>query len=123
METFKFEHIHLYSPDPYKTAEFYVETFGAENIGSNTDSKGRTIVDLMMNGINIKISHPWERDSKIGHSLDHFGFITENLDAAIAELKSKGINFVMEKTNVPTANISFLTGPEAVLIEVVEKTK
>jgi hypothetical protein len=28
----------------------------------------------------------------------------------------------MEKTPVPTANISFLTGPEDVLIEVIEKT-
>jgi catechol 2,3-dioxygenase-like lactoylglutathione lyase family enzyme len=123
MQNLRFDHIHLYSSDPHKTAEFYVKTLGAKQLGSNTDFEGRTVVDLIMNGINVKISHPWEPGSQVEHSLDHFGMITDNLDAAIAELKSQGVKFVMEKTSVPTANISFFTGPEEVLIEVVENAK
>jgi predicted enzyme related to lactoylglutathione lyase len=121
MAKFKFDHIHLYSSDPHKTAEFYVKTFGAEKIGSNTDPKGRTMVDLRMNGVNIKISHPWDPAVKDFRSLDHFGVVTDNLDAAIAELKSRGTKFVMEKTSVPVADIAFFTGPENILIEVVEE--
>jgi lactoylglutathione lyase len=121
MASFKFDHIHVYSPDPHKSAEFYIKTFGAEKTGSNTDPKGRTIVDLMMNGVNLKISHPWEPGAKDVRALDHFGVITENLDAAIIELKKQGYKFVMEKTSVPTANISFFEGPEKILIEVVEQ--
>jgi catechol 2,3-dioxygenase-like lactoylglutathione lyase family enzyme len=121
MQNLRFDHIHLYSPDPHKTAEFYVKTLGAEKLGSNTDPKGRTVVDLILNGISVKISDPWDPAAKNNYGLDHFGMITDNLDAAIAELKSQGVKFVMEKTHVPTANISFFSGPENVLIEVVEK--
>jgi lactoylglutathione lyase len=122
MQNLKFEHIHLYSPDPHKTADFYVKMLGAKKTGSNTDPKGRTVVDLDLKGINIKISDPWDPFQK-NYGLDHFGMVTDNLDAAISELKSQGVNFVMEKTSVPTANISFFKGPEDVLVEVVEKTK
>jgi predicted enzyme related to lactoylglutathione lyase len=119
----RFDHIHLYSSDPQKTADVYVKIFGAKKRSSNTDPKGRTVVDLMMNGVNIKISNPWDPKAKDFRSLDHFGVVTDNLDAAIADLKSQGFKFVMEKTSVPTANISFFTGPENVLIEVVEEVK
>jgi hypothetical protein len=123
MAKLKFDHIHLYSSDPQTTADVYVKIFGAEKRGSNTDPKGRTVVDLFLNGVNIKVSNPWDPKAKDFRGLDHFGVVTDDLDTAIAELKSQGFKFVMEKTSVPSANISFFKGPEDVLIEVVEELK
>jgi len=121
MADFKFDHIHLYSSDPLKTSDFYVKLLGAQKRGSQTDPKGRTVVDVVLNGILIKISQPWDAATQGKLGLDHFGMVTDNLDSAIAELKAQGVDFVMEKTPLPGAYISFFNGPEKVLIEVIEE--
>ena len=53
MLNYWFDHIHLVSPDPVKTAEFYVKMFGAKQVGS-----GRVTVSLDLNGTTILISQP-----------------------------------------------------------------
>lgn len=121
MQNYRFDHVHLYSPEPVKTAEFYEKVFGAENHGVRQDPDGRTIVDLVLNGIEIKVSVPRAGGPQEHYGLDHFGLVTDNLEAAVAELKAKGIEFVQEITSLPTADISFLLAPEGTVIEVLEK--
>jgi catechol 2,3-dioxygenase-like lactoylglutathione lyase family enzyme len=44
--------------------------------------------------------------------IDHFGFIVEDLDAAYADLKAKGVVFTMEPTQLrPEIRISFVRAP------------
>ena len=119
MQRFRFDHVHLYSPDPVKAAEFYVQMFGAEKLEVRQESTEHTVVELLLDGIKIIVSSPWDADSDT-YGLDHFGLVTDDLDAGIAELKAKGVKFVMEKTSLDVADISFLEAPENTIIEVIE---
>ena len=119
MTRFRFDHVHLYSPDPVKAADFYIQMFGAEKLAVRQESEEHTVVELALNGIRIIVSSPWDADSDT-YGLDHFGLVTDDLDAAIAELKSRGVKFIMDKTSLPTADISFLSAPDNAVIEVIE---
>ena len=127
MTTFIFDHIHLFSRDPEATAEFYARMFGAEVIRSMPQGKPR--IDLMLGGANIFIldvsqdpkaatgpSHPHQ-------GLDHFGLEVKDIDAVCADLKAKGANFTRGPETIrPGTRIAFLTGPEGVSIELLERT-
>ena len=54
MATFKWDHIHLRSPDPEATAAFYERMFGAEVI--RTMQQGKTRIDLKIGGASVFIA-------------------------------------------------------------------
>ena len=119
MAEYQFDHVHLNSYDPKKTAEFYVNMFGAEQVSVREVGDGRITINLSLNGTTILISQPRSESAKPG--LDHFGVRTNNLEAAIEELKADGVNFTMDITEVrPGFKISFLAAPEDVSIELQE---
>lgn len=119
MTDYQFDHIHLNSPDPQETAEFYEKMFGAERVSAHELGGGRVTVNLSLNGTTILISQP--RGDSAQPGLAHFGIRTNDLEAAIEELKAKGVPFTMDMTEVrPGFRISFLTAPESVPIELQE---
>ena len=127
MPKFTFDHIHLFSRDPEATAAFYERTFGAEVIRSTQQGKPR--IDLKLGGANIFILDV-SQDSKAGagpahphQGLDHFGLEVKDIDTVCADLKAKGVVFTREPATVrPGVRIAFLTGPEGVSIELLERT-
>jgi len=119
MPEYYFDHVHLTSPDPHKTAEFYEKYFGAKLVSTNNMGSGRITIKLSLNGTIILVSTPRGDPSQIG--LDHFGIQTDDLGDAINELKSRGVTFTQEKTEVkPNLTISFLSAPDNVKIELQE---
>jgi len=119
MPNYWFDHVHLMSPDPLKTAEFYEKMFGARVVSKREFGEGRAMANLDLNGTTILIA-PSRGDSSQS-SLDHFGIRTDNLKAAIEELKASGVNFTQDLTEVgPGFKISFLKAPENVSIELQE---
>ena len=121
MPSYTFDHIHLVSPDPEKTAEFYEKTFGAKKSVRDMGN-GRKAVSVMLDGTKILIRGKNEGEAD-KPSLDHFGIGTDNLEKAIPELKAQGITFTMEMRQIrPDMKISFLTTPDGVSIELQEGT-
>lgn len=124
MAAYLFEHIHLRSPDPDKTADWFGHMFGAEVIRSVVGGAPR--VDVRLGGMDIFIA-PAGSDAAAapGHphqGLDHFGLRVPDLEAAVAELKAKGAVFTMEpKLLRPGLRIAFMTGPEDVSIELLQR--
>jgi lactoylglutathione lyase len=54
--------------------------------------------------------------------LDHIGLTVNGIDEVVAGLKAKGAEFTMEPTTIrPGVRIAFLTGPEGVAIEIVDR--
>ena len=54
--------------------------------------------------------------------MDHFGMTVENIDAAVTELKAKGVTFTMDPTTIrPGVRIAFLTAPQNVSIELIQR--
>ena len=126
MATFSYDHIHLRSPDPEQTAQFYERMFGAEILRSTQAGKPR--VDLNLGGIKVFIAHVQPADrvgaapSSPNLGLDHIGLEVGGIDAAVKELKAKGAEFTMEPTSPrPGVRIAFMKGPQNVTIELVDR--
>ncbi|MFC1981380.1 VOC family protein [Chloroflexota bacterium] len=128
MPNYYFDHVHLTSPDPLRTAEFYERMFGARRVDIREIIDGRTLVDLILNESAIKVSQPRAQSLVPGASqpcsgLEHFGLRTDNLEAAVDELKTKGVKFLQEiRVLNPKIKISFFLAPEDVAIELVERS-
>ena len=119
MPSYVFDHIHLISPDPAKTADFYTTMFGAKKSIRDLGG-GRQAVSVDLAGTSILIRPAGEAD-KGKPSLDHYGIRTDNLEAAIKELKAAGVEFTMELRAIrPDFKISFLRTPDGVSIELVQ---
>jgi len=121
-----FEHIHLRSPDPEATAQFYQRMFGAEIIRSIVAGAPR--IDIKLGGMDIFVA-PVAPGSDVAppprtpyQGLDHFGLRVPDLDAAVATLREKGAEFTMEPTNLrPGLRIAFVRGPQGVSIEMLQR--
>ena len=125
MPNYWFDHVHLNSPDPIKTAEFYEKMFGARRVGVREMADGRTLVELDLNGSSIKVTHPRAQPLVPGaaptdYEIEHFGLRTGNLEAAVDELKTKGVKFVQEIRPGVGSKIAFLLAPGDILIELLE---
>jgi lactoylglutathione lyase len=126
MTKFIWEHIHLRSPDPAATAAWYQDKLGADIIRT-PQADGSTRYDLDLTGQKIFIAKadpgataPSPQTPYMG--LDHFGLTVADIDTAVAELKSKGVPFTMEpKTIRPGVRIAFLTAPQEVSIELIQR--
>jgi catechol 2,3-dioxygenase-like lactoylglutathione lyase family enzyme len=126
MTKFNWEHIHLRSPDPEATAAWYHEKLGAEVVKSSAPD-GSTRIDLNLGGQKIFIARAVpgkaaDAPSSPYMGLDHFGLTVPDIRAAVAELKAKGVHFTMDVTlNRPGVQIAFLTAPENVSIELIQR--
>jgi catechol 2,3-dioxygenase-like lactoylglutathione lyase family enzyme len=119
MPNYKYTHVHLISPDPEKTADFYARTFGAVKSPPHTTPSGAISIHLDLHGALIQVSGPRTQPPEYG--LNHFGLITDDLAAAIKELKSNGIKFQLEPPpDRPDLKTSFFWGPDNTLIELIE---
>ncbi len=128
MASYSYDHVHIISPDPESAAAFFVDKFGATINGTGTAGDGTPMVMLSLGGVNIffkgRADKPAAETPPPGstYGLEHLGIVTDDLDAAVAELKAKGVNFVQEITNFrPGIRISFLLGPDDTLIELLER--
>jgi catechol 2,3-dioxygenase-like lactoylglutathione lyase family enzyme len=123
---YTYDHIHLRSPDPEATAQYYERMFGAKVLRSMQDGKPR--IDLKLGGVDVFIAPVASGDGvnppplSPYQGLDHFGLRVRGIDAVVAELKAKGAVFTKEPTTVrPGLRIAFLRGPEGVSIELLDR--
>ena len=127
MATFTYDHIHLRSPNPEKTAQWYERMFGAEVLRTMQDGKPR--IDLKLGGAKIFIAPVAPGDGVNAapatpyRGLDHFGLAVTGIDAIAADLKAKGVEFTREPTTMrPGVRVCFLRGPEGVSIELLDRS-
>ena len=127
MTKFSWEHIHLRSPEPETTAQWYHDKLGAE-IVKTPQPDGSMRIDLNLGGQKVFIAKSMagkvaEAPTSPYLGLDHFGLLVSDLPAAVAELKAKGVSFTMEPTEIrPGTKIAFLTAPENVSIELLQRS-
>ena len=119
-DTLGFHHIHLSSADPGAALEWYANVFG----GERTKLKGM-LDGLLFDSVWLLVSkHPDGTPAPTDErSVDHLGFVVADLDAAAAQMADKGVD--LQDPMVPenaraSAQRAFLSGPDGVLIAVVE---
>lgn len=120
------DHVHLRSPDPEATAQWFERLLGAEVIRSTQQDKPR--IDLKLGGVNIFIAQVTPGDGVNAppttpyQGLDHFGLAVKDLDAVAAELKAKGAEFSKgPQVPRPGIKVCFLRGPQGISIELLER--
>ena len=109
-------HLHLLSPDPAGTLDWYGENFGGER------EQWKDAVPALNDGdILLLVRQAREELAPTqGRSFDHLGWKFADLTATEAELKANGVAFSMDPREFRTIRIAFAEGPDGVRIELVE---
>jgi catechol 2,3-dioxygenase-like lactoylglutathione lyase family enzyme len=123
--TFTCDHIHLRSLHPEKAAQFYVEMLGATLRSRSFHGEAlRVVIDL--GGVQLFIEQVPPQTPMpppppfVG--IEHIGLRVENLNAVVADLRSKGVRFVVEPNSPrPGLKLAFIEGPDGVRIELLER--
>jgi len=126
MTEFRCDHFHLRSLDPDKAARFFEEMFGARRIGT-VDNAGKLRVIVELGGVRLFIeevpagTHAAPEPPYLG--LEHIGLAVTGIEAVVAELKRKGVEFAADLASPrPGTQTAFVRGPENVRIELIERS-
>ena len=126
MAKYTWDHVHLRSPNPEATAQWFERVLGGEVIRSM--QQGAPRIDVKLGGANIFIAPVKSGDGVNGppetpyQGLDHFGLTCSGIDAIAADLRAKGVKFTREPTTVrPGVRVCFIRGPEGISIELLDR--
>jgi catechol 2,3-dioxygenase-like lactoylglutathione lyase family enzyme len=126
MPDYTCDHVHLRSADARAAADFYVDRFGAvEQFQRMVDGMLRVGLDL--GGLTVFIDQVAEGTPATPPApfigIEHICLAVRGLDAAAAELRAKGVTFVVEPRELrPGLRFAFIEGPDRVRIELVDRT-
>jgi len=126
MVAFTWEHVHLRSPNPEETAQWYHDKLGAEIVRTKM-ADGSDRIDLNLAGQKVFVAQAdpgqaGEAPSSPYMGLDHFGMTVTDMAEAVAELKAKGVAFTMAPKQIrPGTTIAFIAAPQNVSIELIQR--
>lgn len=126
MPEYRCDHVHLRSADADAAAKFYVGMFGAaEEFRRTVD--GMLRIGLNLGGLTVFVDQVPDGTPSTPPApfigIEHLCLAVSGLDAAAAELKSKGVTFVVEPRQArPGLRFAFIEGPDRVRIELVDRT-
>ena len=116
------DHVHLRSPDPEATAVWLEDVLGGVII------RGPGRIDVKLGGANVFIAKVEQGDGVNSppvtpyQGLDHFGLTVSGIDAIVADLKAKGVEFTRDPQTVrPGVRVAFLRAPQGVSIELLDR--
>lgn len=132
MRDYRYDHIHLRSPDPDATARFFEAMFGAvvkrDIYPPGTLYPGQQRIAMQVGGQKVLIAPPHPDGPTAGapdfpyYGLEHFGLTIDNLDDTVEELRAKGAEIAIGPlTRSPGLRLAFIRGPEGLMIELVER--
>jgi catechol 2,3-dioxygenase-like lactoylglutathione lyase family enzyme len=118
---FKLNHLHLKSPDPKKTADFYVENLGATIV---SEGAGGSSFRLDLHGLPLNVTGMIDSQThEQNMGIEHIAIDTDDMPAAVAKLRASGAK-ILEETSVGNGRkVTFFEGPEGVCLEVLEMPK
>ena len=127
--SYSFDHVHLKSSDPGKTADWYVQAFGFEIVNDeNPRPQGdRFIRCRTKDGVAINISGArtgelmGEGDATAHWGLEHFGIEVDDIEAELKRLEGLGAEVLEGPIKTATGlSIAFIQAPDDVRIEVMQ---
>ena len=134
MVNYKHHHTHITTNNPETVANFYTEAMGLKVIGEITLASGEKAYDLDMGGIRVRVSRTTGADevlrqeqlSETGQDtpiqgLHHIALQVDNLANAAKELKSVGVQFLLEPKEIRTGHwMAFARCPEGTMYELIQ---
>lgn len=109
------QHVHLFASNLDESLSFYKEMFDAEVLFDAEVAGARNVMITIGNGaINFYDQPPKDNGRGIVH---HLGIETDNLEALIEKMKSKGFQFKKPITDLGTMKYVMAAGPDNILFE------
>jgi catechol 2,3-dioxygenase-like lactoylglutathione lyase family enzyme len=119
-------HIHIKSVDPYRSAAWWADMFGARVLPAF--EIGPTLfVPVDLDGVRINFTRPGP-DAAEGtappppaphYGLEHLGLLIDDLDATLAEFEGQGLT-VYDRRQIEGFKIAFASSPDGVVLELLE---
>jgi lactoylglutathione lyase len=109
---YRFDHRHLIVDDVPKTVAFYEGALGAKKV-QELEFRGVPVVRMDLHGTPVNISGQLHKG--VG---DHIGLAVDDFDAAIADLRSRGVEFITEPTDMGFAKFAFIKDAAGTTLEV-----
>ena len=115
----KLNHLHFKTPDPQKTAQWYVDNLGATISSENKNAAGQTTYRLDLCGIPVNVTPFIETQdmNRQRYGLEHIAIDTDDYDGELAKIKAGGTKILEEHTLGDGRRICFFEGPEGVQVE------
>ena len=122
---YRYHHIHLICSDLKRMENFFTEVLGAKFVEHRKfGTADGTVLDL--GGVKINLRTRREDDAISGdgslqrYGLDHLGLEVDDLDAAYKDLTRRGYLFKTPPEKRPTAKVAFFSGPDNLVIELIQ---
>ncbi len=117
--SFTVQHVHLKNPDPQKTAQFYIDNFGAT---LKDDIPGRGVrVDL--HGLQLNITTLISAQNHEQHyGIEHMALETTDYAGTLAQLRRNGVRILEELPPNNGRHVAFVECPDGAQMEVIERT-
>ena len=114
---FSLNHVHLKTPDPKATADWYVANLGA-TVTAETANGGFRL-DLHGLPLNVTDHIPTQTHPQ-NYGFEHIAIDTTDIDGTIADLKNGGAAVLEETTVGGGRRVMFFEGPQGIILEVLE---
>lgn len=133
MEKYVCDHIHLKAKDVDQAVQWYVDNLGAKP-GFEGNFKGSKVRYFDISGFTFICfgqlndetgdAAPIEPTLRSRFGNDHFGFEVQDMDAAVADLKNKGVTFLEEPWSPREGQtICYIEGPDKTVIELTHRER
>lgn len=118
---FKINHLHLKSPEPRKTVDWYVKHVGAKIVSERKTPNGRTTFRLDLHGVPLNVTGFLEEQELAQfYGLEHVAIDTDDFAAEVAKIKAAGIKILEERVLPDGRKVCFFEGPQGVRLEFLE---
>ena len=115
--SFKLNHLHIKTPDPKETANWYVTNLGAK-IVSETASGG---FRLDLHGLPLNVTDLIEGQTHDQvYGMEHIAIDTDDINGTVEKLKAGGAKILEEIQADNGRRVCFFEGPQGVCLEVIE---
>ena len=113
------QHVHLKGEDPKKTAQFYIDNFGATL--KNEASNGN--IQLNLHGLQLNVTTiSAAQNRKQNYGIEHIAVDTDDYAGTMAKLKANGVRILEEMPpNNNGRRVCFLEAPDGAQVEIIEK--
>ncbi|OGP27134.1 MAG: hypothetical protein A2038_11690 [Deltaproteobacteria bacterium GWA2_57_13] len=118
---FRVNHLHLKTPDPRKTAKWYVEFVGAKVVSETQNPNGYPTIRLDLHGVPLNVTGYIEGQRLEQHyGLEHVAIDTDDFAREVEKIKASGVKILEERTLPDGRKVCFFEGPEGVRLEFLE---
>ncbi len=119
--SYRVNHLHIKTPDPRKTAQWYVDYLGAKVVSERKSPSGQPILRLDLHGVPLNVTGYIEGQSLEQHyGLEHVAVDTDDLAGEVEKIKASGAKILEERTLPDGRKVCFFEGPDGVRLEFLE---